>query len=171
MDAQMQRFCIESIEKEAVLRFAWQLRYGKNKDLNSIAKQKNENANIVSARAFQSNISSQLQKLEKEENPKLLLSSRRSSRSGTALEDMRPASVSTKSLLYNGISAHGEGRHAYLKKRHLLSPEHKYKFPILSSNLYGWKIMDYVKNPQHSPYGRTCVVRNTFYTNSGIKLA
>ena len=84
------------------------------------------------------------------------------------LQDMRPSSPSTRALLYNGISAHGEGRFAYLKKRALLAPEEKYEFPLLSSCEYGWKILQLSKNLRPSEYGRTCIVRDTFYRNSGI---
>jgi hypothetical protein len=179
MDTQQQNFWQESIEKEAALRFAWYLRYTKN-FAKDVAKKKPEvvNENIASAKAFQDNISTRLQKLgstSAEDSKKSRSASRRSLRRFLSkdgiVQDMRPPSVSTKAILYNGISAHGEGRYAYLKKRRQLAPEEKYEFPILSSNLHGWKITEYIKEPKHSPFGRTCIVRDTFYRNSGIKFA
>lgn len=207
MDTQQQNFWVESINKEAAVRFAWQMRYSKNFNktggtvaATSQATTKKKQEEISAAtNAFTSNLSAKIQQLE-EEGKKLAqdkrdssfnLSQRSSRRSssqpsrrqgsaviktlteggGTILSDMRPASVNTKSLLYNGISAHGEGRYAYLKKRSHLPPETKYEFPVLSSNLHGWKIMEYTgSEPQHSPYGRTCIIRDTFYRNSGITL-
>ena len=82
-------------------------------------------------------------------------------------KDMRPPSEKTRVQLYSGISHHGEGRYAYLKKRYQKSPEEKFVFPLLSSNVYGWKIHDF-GIPKCSPHARTRIVRDTFYRPSGI---
>ena len=177
MDTQQQNFWVESIQKEAALRFSWQLRYSKKfaKDISGKQTEQKQKVKKDPAKAFQSNISAQIRRLEgekkehEEEKSMTRMSSRKSDKK-TPLQDMRPATARTKALLYNGISAHGEGRYAYLKKRKTLIPEHKYEFPVLSSCLYGWKIKDYIEEPQGSPYGRTCVIRDTFYRNSGISL-
>ena len=79
---------------------------------------------------------------------------------------MRPPSPSAQSVLYNGISAHGEGRYAYLKKRKTLTPVQKYEFPLLSSYQYGWKIMEYA-NPKPSPHARV-YIDSLFYRKRGI---
>lgn len=178
MDTQLQNFWVENINKEASLRFAWHLRYSKQFAKNSFqgqGKPKRSKLNLDST------VSERIKRIESEKqqrNP--LLSSgggkkkaedSRLSKSDGALSmrDMRPPSVQTRSLLYSGISAHGEGRYAYLKKRKALTPEQKYEFPILSSCQYGWKIMDFT-NPKPSPYARACVIKDSFYRNSGIIL-
>ena len=86
------------------------------------------------------------------------------------MRDMRPPSQNTRAMLYSGISAHGEGRYAYLNKRKLLIPEQKYEFPVLSSCLYGWKITE-LTDPKPSRYARTCVIKDSFYRTSGIMFA
>lgn len=175
MDTQLQNFCVESINKEASLRFAWHLRYSKQfakSAFNSKPKKSGLNLNT--------NVSERIRRIESERKP--LLRSAPPSQGGTgkdarltksdgalSMRDMRPPSPNTQTLLYNGISAHGEGRYAYLKKRKALTPEQKYEFPLLSSCQYGWKIMEYA-NPKPSPHARTCVIKDSFYRNSGIIL-
>lgn len=188
MDTQQQNFWLESIKKEAAVRFTWQLRYSKNfsKTAAASAHQKQEEqqkkqpvAGTAASNSFRSDLSAQIRKLKQEETRETdrpstvaCTTSRRSSAAKEAIiiADMRPPSVKTKALLYNGISAHEEGRYAYLKKRSHIVPELKYEYPVLSSSLHGWKIMEYTSEPQQSPYGRSCIIRDTFYRNSGITL-
>lgn len=182
MDTQQQNFWVESIQKEAALRFAWQLRYSKKFAKDSAAqKQQAQPRKQPAGLHLQSNISDRIKRIEEDvttkrgdvEAAKSRTPSRGSGRSqrGATLRDMRPPSVATRTILYNGISAHGEGRYAYLKKRKLLTPEQKFEFPILSSCQYGWKIMDFMNpNSKPSPFARTCVIRDSFYRNSGISL-
>ena len=187
MDAQQQNFWIESINKEATLRFAWQLRYSKQFAKDAASMQKGSNVKEKGLH-IKSNISDVIKRMEesakkREEEREKKDAGKRSSAARDSpsgenqepakekeypLRDMRPSTPSTRALLYNGISAHGEGRFAYLKKRTLLAPEEKYEFPILSSCEYGWKILQLSKNTRPSEYGRTCIVRDTFYRNSGI---
>ena len=186
MDTQQQNFWLESIEKEAAIRFTWQLRYSKAlgravagsssqmKGKRKSSEEEKKKKQPVTG-GLRSNLSAQIHRL-KDDNNKNLAETPKRSNSPTLdkellpVSDMRPPSVKTKKLLYNGISAHGEGRYAYLKRRSTLPPELKYEFPVLSSNLHGWKILEYAKEPQRSPYGRTCIIRDTFYRNSGITL-
>ena len=188
MDTQQQNFWIESINKEAAVRFAWQLRYSKQFAKDAAAMQKGSNVKEKGLH-IKSNISETIKRMEesakkREEERQKDVAGRRSPPAGDSakgenkepkkteaeylLQDMRPSTPNTRALLYNGISAHGEGRYAYLRKRALLAPEEKYEFPILSSCEYGWKILQLSKNTRPSEYGRTCIVRDTFYRNSGI---
>lgn len=189
MDTQQQNFWVESINKEATLRYAWQLRYSKQfaKDaaLQKESSGKNKGLHI------RSSVSSTIKRMEesakkREKERKKETSAKSSPLEGASagdgnnepkkqeefpLRDMRPSTPNTRALLYSGISAHGEGRCAYLKKRTLLDPEEKYDFPILSSCQYGWKILQLSKNSKPSAvHGRTCIVRDTFYRHSGIIL-
>ena len=174
MDTQLQNFWVESINKEAALRFTWHLRYSKQ-----FAKDGWKPKPRKSGHDFRSSVSERIKRMEGEKRPRNSLPGtgiRREedprltkSDGAVSMRDMRPASVNTRSLLYNGISAHGEGRYAYLKKRRTLTPEKKYEFPILSSCQYGWKIGECM-NPKPSAHARTCVIKDTFYRNSGIIL-
>lgn len=191
MDARYQNFWVENIEKEAALRFAWQLRYSKGFSKKNAAQgmkttdQDNQPA-AAAGKSFKQNISEHIDKIESQLPSRKMASqlqtpigSTFSSRPSTRrsrqkklmpVSDMRPPSVRTKALLYEGISAHGEGRLSYLNKRKFLSPEDKYEFPVLSSCQYGWKITDMIKEPEKSKFARTCIIRDTFYKNSGIEL-
>lgn len=168
----MQNFWIESINKEASLRFAWQLKYSKT--FAKAARKKREK-DKGSGGKVNSNIAKHIQQMEKDLNKRPNTSgaevpendSDAKEKLAMDLRDMYPASAKTRSQLYEGISHHGEGRYAYLKMRQEKSPEEKYVFPILSSCVYGWKVLDYGM-PKCSPFARTRVVRDTFYRHSGI---
>ena len=174
MDTQLQNFWVESINKEASLRFAWHLRYSKQ-----FAKSGWKPKPRESEHDLRSSVSERIKKMESEKRPRSSLSNTGTRREedtrltksdgALSMRDMKPPSADTRSLLYNGISAHGEGRYAYLKKRRTLSPEKKYEFPILSSCQYGWKIGE-CTNSKPSAHARTCVIKDTFYRNSGIIL-
>ena len=189
MDTQLQNFWIESINKEASLRFAWHLKYSKEFARGAVKKQSLEAAPKPPKKAgltFNTAVTDRIKKIESEQKRhktlpvKLSMSAEQHTKAdkqdrlsksdgAVSLKDMRPPSQNTRSMLYNGISAHGEGRYAYLKKRKHKTPEDKYEFPILSSTQYGWKIMKYA-NPKPSAYARTCVIKDSFYRNSGIIL-
>lgn len=188
MDTQLQNFWKENINKEAALRFSWHLRYSRqfSKELrNKAAKSAGAEKPDAKKAARQSSVpngntvADRIRRLESEkqrrdaktgdkgrdtvnEDPRLTQSD-----GALSLRDMRPPTASTRQLLYNGISAHGDGRYAYLRKRKTLTPEEKYDFPILSSCQYGWKIRDFTQ-PKSSPHARVCVIKDSFYRNSGI---
>ena len=180
MDARLQNIWVENIKREAALRFAWQLRYSKEFSKRMAAQNDNSKAPAPPlGKSFKETITEQIERIgsnvQDVTKPTSKQSARRSggsTRSGQRIirRDMRPPTANTKSLLYNGISAHGEGKTAYLKKRKQLSPEEKFEFPVLSSCQYGWKILEYVKEPNRSKFARTCIVRDTFYRSSGVDL-
>ncbi|XP_007500031.2 LOW QUALITY PROTEIN: protein ATP6V1FNB [Monodelphis domestica] len=66
------------------------------------------------------------------------------------LPDMRPATPKTGQLLYQGISHEGKGRLLYLRERWQQKPEDKFRFPVLSSWDYGWCIGDAMKEAKGS---------------------
>ena len=179
MDTQLQNFWVESINKEASLRFSWHLKYSKKFAKGAVSIGDPSKAPRKAALVFNSSVSDKIKKLENDQKksktlpasaPGFRATELQSKSDGTSMmRDMRPASHNTHGLLYNGISAHGEGRYAYLKKRKEKTPEEKYEFPILSSCQYGWKIMEYA-NPKPSKHARTCVIKDSFYRNSGIIL-
>ena len=158
MDAQQQSFWVESINKEAAVRFEWQLRYSKKfaKDL-ALKEQRMPPRKQQVGVNVASNVSARIKQLEGERTkptpsmqPTVSKPGSRASEKSqrrASIRDMRPPSVNTRSVLYDGISAHGEGRYAYLQKRKRLTPDQKYEFPVLSSCQYGWK----TKKDKHSP--------------------
>lgn len=179
MDTQLQNFWKESINKEAALRFSWHLRFSKqfSKEFAKSAGAKKPRAARHSSVPNGNTVAERIRRLEHEKrlrsakkgedvvaDPRLTQSD-----GALSLRDMRPPTAGTRQLLYNGISAHGEGRYAYLKKRKTLTPEQKYDFPVLSSCQYGWKIRDFSRT-KSSPHARVCVIKDSFYRNSGIIL-
>eukprot|EP01136_Pigoraptor_vietnamica_P020586 Opistho-1_new@69660 len=76
----------------------------------------------------------------------------------------RPASAKTQKLLYMGISAEGEGRAAYLRRRREAMPQEKYVLPVLSNQAYGWE--PYL--PASPEKGRSKIVHDTFYRKNGV---
>eukprot|EP01137_Pigoraptor_chileana_P036723 Opistho-2@32789 len=76
----------------------------------------------------------------------------------------RPASAKTQKLLYVGISAEGEGRAAYLKRRKEDGPQDKYMLPVLSNQSYGWEPY----SPESPDKGRSKIVVDTFYRKNGV---
>lgn len=83
-------------------------------------------------------------------------------------EEMRRVDDGTKSVLYEGFSKEGRGRHRYLQQRHNVMPEQKYTFPFVSSWEYGWKIGEETEAYQRPTFARTAKVKETFYTRNGI---
>ena len=180
MDTRLQNFWIESINKEQAIRFAWHLRYSKEfakKAAKEVSQRQKQGVTHHTQKTnMNSDATKQTTKLEdeKEKLPTLDKDSKNYEEHRKKLfiygdvkyQDMRPPSVETRMLLYEGISHHGEGRYAYLKKRNQKSPKEKYHFPLLSSCQYGWNIKDY--NMQKSPFARTSVIRDTFYSHSGV---
>lgn len=84
--------------------------------------------------------------------------------------DMNPPPAGVRSRLYDGFTKEGKGRYQYLQSRYQDIPENKYRFPVLSSWEYGWRLNDVIRNEDiHKPEnGRTRIVADTFYTRTGI---
>ena len=192
MDTQLQNFWKESISKEAALRFTWHQRYSKQFSRDKRATKSADGADLAAAAAKYSRhtsvpsgntVAERIRRLESEKrrreddgaiNASIDAAAKKAAdswptKSALSLRDMRPPTAGTQQLLYSGISAHGEGRYAYLRKRRMLTPEKKYEFPLLSSCQYGWKIRDFGQT-KSSPHARVCVIKDSFYRNSGIIL-
>ena len=170
-DTNMQNFWTEAINKEANVRFEWQLRYSKEFSKNAFKSQPKKKSLHLN-----DDLANRIKELEISLSPSPTLegagdkAAAESPRKSNPLVDMNPASKDVFGLLYDGLSHHGEGRYCYLKKRLNVPPDKKYSFPLLSSMNYGWKILDFV-TLKPSCYGRTAIVKNTFYRSSGIILA
>ncbi|WP_411027486.1 hypothetical protein, partial [Salmonella sp. s54925] len=90
------------------------------------------------------------------------------SRARIHLKEMRPASEGTKKVLYEGFSADGGGRYAYLERRKIIIPEHKYEFPITSSFEYGWKNKEAMRGMKPAQFSRSSTIKEEFYRPNGI---
>ena len=169
MDTQAQNFWIESINKETALRFQWRLRYSKQFSAATFQSRKKDKGmklgNELSQRL------SLLEKNQKDSIPKQLspVQPEKLVEVDLTLPDMRPPSANTRALLYTGISAHGEGRRAYLARRKNLRPDEKYDFPMMTSSNYGWKVLEY-SDLKKSPHARTGIIRDSFYRPSGVMI-
>ena len=165
-DTQMQNFWTEAINKEANVRFEWQLRYSKEFAKGAVKAQPKKKAMQLNE-----SLSQRIKELEGSAvHPSPTISPTSGKSSPTPLVDMNPANSKVRGFLYDGISRHGEGRYNYLRKRLDVPPDKKYCFPLLSSMNYGWKILDFV-SLKPSCHGRTAIVRDTFYKSSGVMLA
>ena len=182
MDTRLQNFWKESINKEMTLRFAWQARYANKERSNKKSSGVKPTVASTANMAAHNSIAGKIKRLEVEteriraENSDGNVSQNVNTRSaqaqtaaavGAPASDMRPASTLTRSLLYKGLSVHGEGRYAYLKRRNMIVPDQKFLYPVLSSSEYGWKILDHAKL-ERSPHGHASVIKASFYRNSGI---
>ncbi|XP_048347820.1 protein ATP6V1FNB [Sphaerodactylus townsendi] len=84
------------------------------------------------------------------------------------LPDMRAPDLEATQLLYQGISHEGKGRKRYLRERNAQSPEEKFRYPVLSSWEYGWRLGDVVKDIRTPIHGKSRIVKDTFYFRNGI---
>ena len=172
-DTNMQNFWTEAINKEANVRFEWQLRYSKQFSKTAFKSQPPKHK----ALQLNDDLANRIKELENSmatdapaPTTDAASSKVKSLNKSNSFVDMNPASKDVLGLLYDGLSHHGEGRYCYLKKRVEVPPDKKYSFPLLSSMNYGWKILDFVRL-KPSCYGRTAIVKNSFYRSSGIILA
>jgi len=168
MDTQRQNFWKESINKEAYVRLAWHARYSKEfvRDAAKEAqKPRQEGLKINALQALKQEMEAK-EKKEQENRKEVEESANKDINS--LLVEMRPVSRETRALLYDGFSALGGGRYAYLQQRKLKDPEVKYEYPITSSWEVGWKLQDCVKQQKGPSFGRTRVIRDTFYRPNGI---
>lgn len=168
MDTQRQNFWKESINKEAYVRLAWHARYSKEfaRDKFVAAKPRGEGLKINALQALKQEMEEK-EKEKKEKTTQKQLEEKAKADPNSLLVEMRPVSRDTRELLYDGFSALGGGRYAYLQQRKQKAPEVKYEFPITSSWEIGWRLQDCVKQ-QKACCGRTRVIKDTFYRRNGI---
>lgn len=169
MDTQRQNFWKESINKEAFVRLSWHARYSKElvRDVAAITVKKPRTEGLK-INALQSLKDEMEAKEKKEQKGRKKVEETAKKNPESLLVEMRPVSRDTKELLYDGFSALGGGRYAYLQKRNQKDPEVKYEYPITSSWEVGWKLQDCVKQQKSPSFGRTRAIRDTFYRPNGI---
>ncbi|GAB1298617.1 Monoacylglycerol lipase ABHD6 [Apodemus speciosus] len=150
-----QAFWGERIKKEVLVRTTWNARYG-HKYLKEGAKARSQSRQAHFGSVLKTGpVSSKGSPVRKEAQARwpdtsgVLGSSVRQARRGlqyTATQgrpedlEMKPPTPATLKLLFQGISHDGRGRTRYLKERHQVIPEKKYKYPMVSSWEYGWHV-------------------------------
>lgn len=77
---------------------------------------------------------------------------------------MRPVDIKIKRILYKG-----GGRVKYLNERVKLKPEERYYFPEVSSFVYGWKMWNYSMDNPIVRYGKSNIVKTSFYRRRGTE--
>lgn len=176
---QRQNFWTEAIHKEAYTRLAWHERYSKafaRESREGIARKRRPNmvpqVNVESMKTKKPAEPSQSlgDLAAKKEARKKDLAAIAADNPDDLLVEMRPVTPNVKGQLYKGFSKEGTGRYAYLQIRKLKKPEIKYDFPITSSWEYGWKLDDVVKEFRAPAFGRSRIVKDSFYRTNGIFL-
>ena len=172
MDTQRQNFWKETIRKEATLRLAWQTQYSREfASLGSLSKRRAKKATIDVEPVMlnlETALKMKLNELPAKEINKQEVSDQPSDLPKIYEKEMRPASSGTLGLLYDGFSADGGGRYAYLEKRKTIIPENKYEFPITSSFEYGWKNKDITRSLRPTNFCRSSTIKEEFYRPNGI---
>ena len=174
-DVQRQNFWTESIHKEAYTRLAWHEKYSKEfaRESRQGVARKNRPDIVPKVHHFptkknqkQPDASQSLGELAaKKEAKKADLANMDAD---ALLVEMRSVTPQVKTQLYKGFSKEGTGRYAYLQIRKLKKPETKYDFPITSSWEYGWRLDDVVKEFRAPAFGRSRIVKDSFYRTNGI---
>ncbi|PFX16029.1 hypothetical protein AWC38_SpisGene19721 [Stylophora pistillata] len=125
MDTQRQNFWKESIDKEAYVRLNWHTRYSKEfaRDAATMAaKPRKEGLKINALQGLKQEMEEK-EKKQEESTAKKQLEEKAKTDPKSLLVEMRPVSGKTRELLYDGFSALGGGRYAYLQQRKLKPPE------------------------------------------------
>jgi len=177
-DVQRQNFWTESIHKEAYTRLAWHEKYSKEfaRESRQGVARKHRPDMVPKVHVVPSLKSKkpaeQSQSLgdlaAKKEARKKDLAAVAAEDPDALLVEMRAVTPAVKAQLYKGFSKEGTGRYAYLQIRKLKKPEMKYDFPITSSWEYGWRLDDVVKEFRAPSFGRSRIVKDSFYRTNGI---
>lgn len=168
MDTQRQNFWKESINKEVSIRNTW---------FQQHLKFSNEFAKEVAEEALASPVPVSKTNLNSGKVPSKVATPKKATpvpavepEAGAKFTEMRIASPQTKTILYTGLSAEGDGRKAYLLQRKTKGPEEKFEFPITSASEVGWKIREVSANQEVKPamFGRSRIVQDTFFRTNGV---
>ncbi|XP_077983219.1 uncharacterized protein LOC144438057 [Glandiceps talaboti] len=178
MTTQQQNFIVESIDKETHYRMLWKTKYSKEYARLFYQRDESEETPRTRRTVQQAEPKSQGKSHGQYLNRSKLVRNHGDSdekvepkeKRAPPLREMRPVSMTTKSLLYNGFSKIGEGRYSYLEARKKKKPYDKYEYPMTNSWEYGWKIDDYMKYYTPPKHGVTHVVQDSFYRKNGVPL-
>ncbi|XP_041457740.1 protein SPMIP1-like [Lytechinus pictus] len=179
-DVQRQNFWTESIHKEAYTRLAWHEKYSKE-----FARESREGGQAALARRKRPDMvpkvklipvqslktkkaAAKIDASKAQESSKKEFETLAGKDPNALLVEMRPVTADVREQLFQGFSKEGTGRYAYLQMRKLKKPEMKYEVPLTSSWEYGWRLNDVVKEFRAPTYGRSRIVKDTFFRTNGI---
>lgn len=174
MDTRRQNFWKEAVKKESYVRLAWHKAYR-----NEVPDRNSESAQHDRIRRRKKEIESMVPKppsrsltlptINYPKKPKraAAVSLPTNGDADALLVEMRPVSPFVRKLLYDGFTKEGKGRAQYLSARTAKIPEVKYGFPLTTSWEYGWRLNDVVKEFHAPKYGRSRIVRDSFYRRNG----
>ncbi|XP_053159026.1 protein ATP6V1FNB [Hemicordylus capensis] len=161
----------ELISKEAACRVGWKAKYGQKYPRQlpnyGISRRKGFLPALCLPEAGLGSPKCPEQTAQREEGQQLLGEKEVTSHQ-EPLPEMRVPTPEITQLLYQGFSHEGKGRSHYLKERKMKSPEEKFCYPVLSSWEYGWRLGDVVKDIRTPIYGKSRIVKDTFFFKNGI---
>ncbi|CAK8689142.1 protein SPMIP1-like [Clavelina lepadiformis] len=181
MDTQRQNFWKEAIKKEAFVRLAWHGKYA-----NEIKEQESPTSKekrLARAKKFTEMVPKPPTRSltlpvinypkKRPTNVDMVIKPHQAGDNDpdALLVEMRPVAPGVKRLLYHGFTKEGKGRHQYLQARTFKKPEEKYDYPLTTSWEYGWRLDDVVKEFRTPQFGRSRIVRDTFFRRNGILYA
>ncbi|XP_043943247.1 protein ATP6V1FNB [Protopterus annectens] len=142
MDTQRQNFLKEAFMKETLIRLSW---YIDNKDSLQKAKEhwrqvQKKPTKLPPLQTDKRNEKELKSRTKDTKKDKAVLEKGNTIQVDQETNQMRPVSVKTKNLLYQGVSREDNGRKHYLKTRKLKKPEDRYLFPLTTSWEYGWQL-------------------------------
>ncbi|KAK1161564.1 protein ATP6V1FNB [Acipenser oxyrinchus oxyrinchus] len=161
LTTQKQNCYRELIEKEAYTRLAWKAKYGQEYSRGPSLRGLKASA-VPKLPAPRTVLPPVMCTMKPEE-----LAVAQTAETGLQ-PDMRPVTPQIRSTLYQGFSKEGKGRNLYLQQRSQKSPDEKFQHPVLSSWEYGWRLGELVKEVKKPVYGRSGLVKDTFYARNGI---
>ncbi|XP_030063130.1 protein ATP6V1FNB [Microcaecilia unicolor] len=163
----------ELLQKEMRTRLAWKIKYGKDYPGVGVpaggGERKRREAPALVKRGLPEIGTPRTQTPEEKVDAQTQTQSREPSAKPKEFNiDMRPPSPQTLKFLYQGLSNDGSGRQQYLQRRKLKGPEEKFPYPLITSWDYGWHIGEAMKDFKSPSYGRSAIVKDTFYKKNGI---
>lgn len=174
MDTQRQNFWKEAIKKEAYVRLAWHEKYSNEFSRDGGEERKLHRRKKMTEMVPKPPTRSLTLPVIKypKKKPNLaainMVAARNSQDPNALLVEMRAVTPGIRDLLYHGFTKEGKGRYQYLQTRKLKRPEDKYEYPLTTSWEYGWRLGD-VQKEFHAPkFGRSRIVRDTFFRRTGI---
>lgn len=174
MDTQRQNFWKEAVRKEAYVRLAWHQKYTAefgHDDSEQRRLNRSKKLTEMVPKPPEKSLTLPVINYPKKK-PTLASINMMTAKSGqdpnALLVEMRAVTPGVRKLLYHGFTKEGKGRYQYLQTRKLKIPEDKYEFPLTSSWEIGWRLNDVHKEFRAPRFGRSRIVRDTFFRRTGI---
>ncbi|XP_017770077.1 PREDICTED: uncharacterized protein LOC108557883 [Nicrophorus vespilloides] len=147
----------DSVEKEERLRLKW---FNKN-EAQFIASTLKEGVKLVSKEELDNLVETRKDLYTNaERHPRIKTEDVPNTDNHSVYHIMRPVKPEHSTLLYTSSNV---GRVTYLAARMHVLPEDRYYFPETTSFRYGWKMWPCAKTMQGSKFGKSAIIRQSFY--------